>query len=129
MRTTIFIIIVLLFTSCKQNQKPKPVRHQDLLGFKAVYVAEPGNDTYHKNRIESKLNKLRIRYVEDIIYVSTYAQANGCGEHFGNIQIRNDTIVLKYEFADEVACASTIVDKLTYLIDNPRKKKRKIKFE
>jgi hypothetical protein len=127
MKITLTVVIILLFSSCKP--KPELIRHKDLLGFKAIYVAEPEDDTYRKNKIESKMYKLQIKYVEEVIYVSTYSKANGCGKHFGNIQTRNDTIVLTYDFVDETACASLRIDKLTYLIDNPRKRKRKIKFE
>lgn len=129
MKNATFVILLLLVGSCEHNSKPKPVRHADLLGFKGEYVAESHDDTYRRYNLGTKLNKLRIRYVEDIIYVSAYVSANGCGEHFGNMKIRNDTIVLTYDHVSDIACTSTVIDKITYLIDNPKKRKRKIKFE
>ncbi|MDJ1504419.1 hypothetical protein [Xanthocytophaga agilis] len=124
------IIAILSFSiSCKQKQSSQPIRHKDLLGFKSEYIAEYLDDKYQRNKIEQKLNVLKVRYIEDIIYVSTYAEANGCGGHFGNMKIRNNTIVLTYDFSSDTTCTSMVIDKLTYLINNPGKKKRKIKFE
>ncbi len=127
MKNTGVVLITLLFASCTKHTDSKPVVHKDLLGFKAIYITEAGNKEY--DRLVSRLGKFKIRYVEDVIYVSTYAEVNACKEYQGKMQIRNDTILLGYDYISDVACTSTTIDKLTYLIDNPKKRKRIIRFE
>ncbi|QHT71259.1 hypothetical protein GXP67_33700 [Rhodocytophaga rosea] len=126
MKIIYVFLVIICFGSCNRNNNSKPV-HKDLLGFKADFRVESDDKRY--DRLELKLGKLQIRYIEDIIYVSTYAEVNACGDFQGNIQIKNDSIMLKYEYISDLACTSVAIEKLTYLIDNPGKSRRKIKFE
>jgi len=107
---------------------PGKAVHQRLLGFKVEVLAEEMDATYEKLHLAKKLQQHRIDVVpvRDVLYVSVLRSVNACEQYQGNIAFRRDTIFLSYNLISEVSCASGRVDKLTYLIDNPERKKYKV---
>ncbi len=117
------LIIILVVFSCKQNNQPK---NKALLGFKSIFIAEGGDEKYdlYENKVGN--DKIEIKYINDIIYVSYYETLNACGKYGGNIEIKSDTIKLKVNLISDEVCTSTSIDKLTFIIDNPDGKKKVI---
>jgi len=98
--------------------------HKNLIGFKNTFLAEIGSDEYFKLEKKLKKKKLKIKYINDIIYVSYYAELNTCGKYRGNLECNGDTINLKIELISDELCTSTAIDRLTFIIDNPDEKKK-----
>ena len=73
MKNHLIILLSILLLSCsnKTDLNKSPL-HENLIGFKASFLAELGEKEYFK--LEKKLNnqKLDIKYINDIIYVSFY---------------------------------------------------------
>ena len=125
MKKTLIILLSIFLLSCsnKTDLNKSPI-HENLIGFKDSFLAELGEEEYFK--LEKKLNKqkLDIKYINDIIYVSFYEELNACGQYRGNLEYRGDTINLKIEQISDKVCTSTSIDRLTFLIDNPDQKKK-----
>ncbi len=127
----------ILIFSCSQINEKSNIEIEDttskievnrnindkLLAFKTVYIAELGEKKYFELEKEIDKGKIEIEYINDIIYVSYYKELNACGEYDGNIEIINDTINLQIDLISGEVCTSTIIDKVTFLIDNPDKKR------
>lgn len=136
-----FIIIYLLSSlilSCSQTNESsnsenahdkvedKRIVNDRLLAFKSVYLAELGQEKFFKLEKEIDKEKIEIKYINDIIYVSYYEVLNSCGIYDGNIEIKSDSINLKIELISDEVCSSTVIEKVTFLIYNPDKKKKLI---
>lgn len=78
-----------------------------------------------------KKTKLKIKtdYIDDLIIVSNYVESNACGKHTGNIRIENYEIYLIYKLVSDEVCTSTSINKVTYVINNPKGKKYKFMME
>lgn len=132
MRHIIFILTTLLaFISCDQINSDKKLltetKNKKLIGFKTLFLAEHGDHKYED--LEKELNKknVEIKYINDIIYVSYLDELNACGQYDGNIEINGDTIKLIVDLISDEVCASTSIEKITFLIDNPNGEKKIIK--
>lgn len=102
------------------------VRNKDLIGFKADFLAEDGDDKFDSLSLELEKKYTEIKYINDIIYVSFLIETDACGQYFGNILVSNDTINLTYDLCSDEVCTSLAIKKLTYLINNRAMKKFKI---
>lgn len=72
-----------------------------------------------------QIDELTIKYHDDFIEVITYEEHNGCAKYKGVINLVGDTIELSKELIpDSELCLSNEVYKISYLIDNPRLKKK-----
>jgi hypothetical protein len=139
MRYLLVILIMILVIGCEEEDKVKQIKHhQRLLGFKSVFLAESGDTSWNKI-VSGQRDSIEIKYINDIIYVTLLTEVNACATYDGNIKINNGTISLEYIQTNSIVCTSSALDKLTYIIDNPLKKKysfsldnvniaRKIKF-
>lgn len=121
-----FIILAVLFTgtfiSCKQNEVSR--KDKSLLAFKMKYVAELGDDVYDKfSRLVEK-KKIEKKFIDDIIYISYYEEINACGQYDGDVTIKGDSIILKLDLVSDEVCTSTLISKVTYIVDNPDSKKK-----
>lgn len=54
-------------------------------------------------------------------------ELNACGLYNGNIEIKGDTIKLIVDLISDEVCASTSIERITFLIDNPNGKMKLIK--
>jgi len=120
----LFCTVTFLY-SCRnfeEEKENKNHRNKELIGFKSIEVGEPGhkygigNYTFNTKRIYTK-------YVEDIIIVKTFEEVNACPKFYMDIKYKNDTIILSYDLISDNLCKSLRIDELTYIIDNPKKKK------
>lgn len=118
-------ILFLLFFSCSEKQE---TINKNLIFFKSRFLAELGNDKYETFLQKTNL-KIKAKYLDDIIYVTNYVESNACGNYVGNIQIKNDSIFLIYKLVSDEICSSTSIEKLTYIIDNPKEKKYKFSMK
>lgn len=95
-----------------------------LLAFKTEYVCEPMEEEEFAKEIGYADNKtLKVEYLEDVIYVRAWSTVNACGSYYGNIVVSNDTIQLLCKLKPGDLCSSQSIEKLTYFINNPEKKK------
>jgi len=118
----IILLSVLILISCQKKEETKKI--ENLLYFKSRFIAELGSADY--DRIISKTNsKVKAKYFEDVIYVTKFIEANGCGDYIGDIKIKKDSIYLVYKLVSDEVCMSTAINKITYIIDNPTEKKYK----
>lgn len=108
------------------NEKEQIEIHSSLLGVGSVFVGEPGIEEFKKQQRLADNKTVKIRYHEEYVIATTWFIVNACGNDVGNIQISNDTIKLLYQQKAEELCASGDIEKVTYFIDNPDKKKWKI---
>ncbi|MCC2546105.1 hypothetical protein LJY25_06590 [Hymenobacter sp. BT175] len=118
-----------LLSAC--NSTDAPARHSRLLGFKAAFIAEQGDEAALRPKgVARKLRTgaIEVKPVHDILYISLPRHVNACGQYEGNIAISWDTIYLRYVDVSDVACASGRIDQLTYLVDNPKHKRYKVVF-
>lgn len=118
-------VTFILFLSCSKKIEQK---NQDLYFFKDKYLTELGNDDYENDLKKTKL-KIKTDYIDDLIIVSNYVESNACGKYTGNIRIENDEIYLIYKLVSDEVCTSTSINKVTYVINNPKQKKYKFKME
>jgi hypothetical protein len=117
------LFVVLISCSKKEEQIDK-----NLIFFKTSFLAELGNDDYEKVLAKTKL-KINAQYLEDLIIVTNYVETNACGQYVGNIRIKKDRIYLVYKLMSEEVCTSTSVEKVTYIINNPKEKKYKFEMK
>lgn len=132
MRHIISILTTLLaLTSCdwiNSDQKLlRETKNKKLIGFKTMYLSELGDDKYENLVKEYFKNKVEIKYINDIIYVSYLDELNACGLYDGNLEIKGDTIKLIVDLISDEVCASTSIERITFLIDNPNGEKKIIK--
>lgn len=116
MKSLLTFIVVILFFGC--NQKESHIPNKKLLAFKSAYLSENGDDKYDSILKKNKLNKLEVKYINDIIYASFITEMNACVAVKGDIQIKSDTIYLTTYTESEEVCASTSLERLTYIINN-----------
>jgi hypothetical protein len=116
-----------LLLSCSKKQEPI---HKDLVYFNAIFLAELGDAKYDK-LYDKTTKKIKPKYIDDIIYVTNYVEANACGQYSGNLLFKKDSIILIYKQIAEEVCASTAIEKVTYIIKNPKEKRYKfaLRFE
>lgn len=119
-----YLIGVLLLVVISCSKKEENTTNKNLIYFKSKFLGELGNDDYEKLLAKTKL-KIKTQYLDDVIFVTNYVESNACGQYSGNIEIKNDSILLVYKLVSDEVCTSTSVEKLTYIINNPKEKKYK----
>ena len=124
MKYTLGILLILVL-SCSTKEKQI---NKNLIYFKDSFLGELGNDNYEKWLAKTKL-KINAQYIDDLIIVTNYVESNACGNYVGDIRIKNDRIYLIYKLMSDEVCASTAIGKVTYIINNPKKKKYKFKMQ
>ncbi|MGV3459702.1 MAG: hypothetical protein ACO1N9_04515 [Flavobacterium sp.] len=125
MKYSILALLFMLF-SCSQKEEIK--KDENLLGFKATFLAELGDDKYDSLLIKTS-EKPVVKYVDDVIFITLYAEMNACEGYEGKVQVKNDSIVLGTKSLSDEVCTSNVIDKLSYIIDNTTKKKYKFRFQ
>jgi len=126
MKQAIFTFTILIaFYSCSSSTN-KESDNKDLIAFKTKFLAEIGSDEYFKLERELKKEKIEVKYLNDIIYISYLEDLNACGKYDGNIEITGDSIKLKIKLISDEVCSSKSIDRITFIIDNPDEKKKHI---
>ena len=124
MKYTLGILLFLVLSCSKKEEQI----NKDLIYFKDSFLSELGNDNYEKCLTKTKL-KINAQYIDDLIIVTNYVESNACGKYAGDIRIKNDRIFLIYKLMSDEVCTSTGIDKVTYIINNPKEKKYKFEME
>lgn len=126
------IFLIGLLISCEK--KAKFIRNDNLLEFQSLTImdmdelVDSGEENYQKlNSEKFNLKTDTIRYKKDVIYISYLSIVNGCGQYVGNIEMKNDSILLKLVDTVGIACTEQRVDRLIYKIKNSENKKYLIK--
>jgi hypothetical protein len=123
-KVVLVCLSMLFLFSC--NQKKLNPTNKRLLTFKSTYLADSDDEKFDSILRKNKLNNLEIKYLNDIIYVSYITEVNACSGSNGNIEIKNDSIVLKTFSNSEEVCTSTSVVRNTFIINNYEEKKYNI---
>lgn len=122
MKEVVLVCLSMLFLfSC--NQKKLNTTNKRLLTFKSTFIADSDNEKFDSILKQNKLNNLEIKHLNDIIYVSYITEENACSDSNGNIEIKNDTIILKTFSNSEVVCTSTSLVRNTFIINNYKEEK------
>ncbi|WP_136666908.1 hypothetical protein [Flavobacterium sp. H122] len=119
-----YLIGILLFAFISCLKKKENTTNKNLIYFNSKFISELGNNDYEKLLAKTKL-KIKAQYLDDLIFVTNFVGSNACGQYTGNIEIKNDSIILVYKLVSNEVCTSTSVEKLTYIISNPKEKKYK----
>ena len=120
-------ILLIVLVSCSKKEEPID---KNLIFFKEKFLSEFGDEDYEKLLPKTKL-KIKAQYIDDIIFVTNYVESNACGKYAGNIKIKNDRIYLIFKLVSDEVCTSVGVNKVTYIINNPKEKiyKFSMKYE
>lgn len=116
------VALFFFFGSCAEKEKTIQ-KHKNLIGFRAQFLGEMGDDAYEEIDKLGWGDKITLRYLDDILQITTWEEKSLCGKWEGAIEIRNDTIFLDYVLLSDEICTSLSYDKLTYFIDNPNRQK------
>lgn len=122
----ILLACILCCFSCR-NEKPF-VQNENLLGFKSEFLSELDDEKYDSLKVELEESHIDVEYINDIIYISHLRETDACGKYRANIEIINDSIKLEYDLVSDEVCSSLAIKRVTYLINNPKKKKYKIEI-
>ena len=91
-------------------------------------IIESGEENYKRIYSENFNPKTdTIRYEKDLIYISYLSIVNGCAEYVGDIEIKNDSLILNLRDIGEISCTEQRCDRLIFKIKNLEDKKYKIK--
>ncbi len=118
-------ILLILLVSCSKKEEPID---KNLIYFKDNFLSELGDENYEKLLSKTKL-KIKAQYIDDVIFVTNYVESNACGKYVGNIKIKNDRIYLIFKLVSDEVCTSVGIDKVTYIINNPKEKKYKFSMK
>lgn len=118
-------ILLIFLVSCSKKEEQID---KNLIYFKSSFLGELGNDDDEKLLAKTKL-KINAQYIDDVIFVTNYIESNACGKYAGNIKIENDQIYLIFKLVSDEVCTSVGVDKVTYIINNPKEKKYKFSMK
>jgi len=118
------LIIITIGLSCS-NQEPDR-KHEQLIYFNSQFVMDMDEifDLSEKEyqRLTDDINFYpetdTIKYENDTIYISYLTYVNACAKYSGNIEIKNDTLILKAKNILEEECASGRIDRFIYKIYN-----------
>ncbi len=116
---------MLSVVSCTKEERPID---KSLVYFESKFLSELGDEKYDNLKLKIK-SKPKVKYLDDLIYVTIYVEANACGQYVGNIKYKQDSIILVYRLVSEEVCASTSIEKATFIIKNPKNKKYKFGFD
>ncbi|WP_053990051.1 hypothetical protein [Mangrovimonas sp. TPBH4] len=126
------ILTLGLLASC--GNKTEFIPNKNLIEFHRRTIMDmdelvnSGEENYRNlNSKKFNLKTDTIRFENDFIYVSYLSIVNGCGQYSGNIEIENDSIILKLVDTSGIACTEKRVDRLVYKIKNDANKKYGIK--
>jgi hypothetical protein len=127
------IISMFFLTACgtkKQEYKPddKLIDFQSYTVMSMDSIIESGEENYKRIYSENFNPKTdTIRYEKDLIYISYLSIVNGCAEYGGDIEIKNDSLLLNLRDIGEISCTEQRCDRLIFKIKNLEDKKYKIK--
>lgn len=124
----LFIALSLfVFYSCSEKTD-KIKRDKNLIYFNSKFLAELGDEKY--DELEKDLKKgLEVKYLNDIIYISKIVGVNACGNYKGNIEIKEDSLILKHILVSDEVCTSNSIERITYIVKNPTEKQYKLKLK
>lgn len=125
MKSVTLIFFTIIICSCS---KEKSEKKSDLIYFNSKFLSEMGDEKY--DSLESYLNRdFEVKYLNDIIYISKIMEVNTCGSYNGDVEFIEDSLILKYILTSEEICTSTSIDRVTYIVRNPKQYKFKLKLQ
>lgn len=125
MKSILFIFFTVIICSCS---KEKLEKKSDLIYFNSKFLSEMGDKNY--DSLESYLNRdFEVKYLNDVIYISKIMEVNTCGSYKGNVKFIEDSLILKYILTSKETCTSTSIDRVTYIVKNPKQEKFKLKLQ
>jgi|GEM_PF-2322441 len=121
------LMLSVLLLSCENKEitSEQLPKHHNLIYFNTTTVAELGDKKWFE--LLPKMNdKIKVEYIDDIIFASQLIDVNACSGYAGDIEIKKDSIYLIHKVLPGDACTSTMIDKVTYIIKNPQMKRYKM---
>ena len=129
----IYVLLMTIFLSCKKQEQQLPAHraykaNENLISFDLSY-----NITHEEARMpnmslmefDPKFDT--IEYKKDELYISYITLLVGCREFHGDIEVKEDSLILKLPNFGEVACTEAETARVKYRIKNPNNIKYKIK--
>lgn len=123
------LTIITLVLSCSNHEQDR--KHEQLISFNSQFIMDMDEIFDRPEREYQRLTDEfnfypetdTIKYKNDTIYISYLTYVNACAKYSGNIEMRNDTLILKAKNILEEECASGRIDRFIYKIYNPDNKK------
>ena len=120
----VFLSVTMVILSCSHIKPDK--KHESLISFKSYPVMdmdelfEKPEKEYHILTDEINFNPATdtIKYQNNMIYISYLTYVNACAQYTGDIEIINDSIILKAKNIKDEECASGRLDRYVYQIRN-----------
>jgi len=135
MKRNFILLSFFILSSCNNSPKNKEliVKNTETVNENLMYFDQQlVEDIDTQNEKESKLyeiNDLKVKYVEDIIYVKGYLNANACDDFVGNIEFSNEMLNLKMKNISDEPCMSNSKFEVRFIIMNKMEKEYKINLE
>jgi len=120
MNKNLIILICIALFGCEQKIVHK--KNKKLIGFKSEWIGEYGDEKFNIAEPLAESKKIESKQVDEILIIKTWILTNACGKYQEDISIKGDTIILRLDLISEEVCTSEAIKKLTYVIDNPKRK-------
>jgi hypothetical protein len=135
---TKIIILLIIFTilSCKKSAEIEELKvpkieeriNENLIYFDFGLISDVNiEDENNSNLYE--VNDLKIKYIDDIIYIKGFLNANACDDFNGNIEYKDKNLKLKMINLSPEPCMSLSKYEVRFIIKNIERKKYKITFD
>ena len=128
------MMLTFFLFSCedKKSEKDKLLEfkpNKNVVSFKIVEIL---NDKFTGENINSLLKSElnpkydTVKYMENEIHVSYLEVLTGCVKYDGDIQMKNDSLILKLVPINNEACTELLIGRIEFVIKNPNNKTYKI---
>ena len=117
-----YLCSILTLVGCTKTE----YKNDRLLGFQSTYLGERTSSQQTLKLIKGLEEDIKVTYIDDLIIASKILEVNECGKYEGDLDIRQDTIVLIQKQVSRELCDSQVIERFSYIISNPELKKYKI---
>lgn len=131
--TKLFLLFTIL-TSCIEENRNKAkiswIPNEKLIDFDIQTVmtmddifelSDDESEKLHSDKFNPKTDT--IIYKKNEIYITYLALTNGCAKYGGDLEIKNDTILLKLININDTECTEQSGDRVRFRIKNPENKR------
>ncbi len=134
MRLTTILTLIVFLSSCGAKTKTEFIPHEKLISFSDIFVMEIDSlltldstvqQSIYSDKFSDKTDTIQFR--DNEIYISYLGITNGCAHYAGDIQFKEDTIILDLINKGDYVCTSETCDRIKFKIRNEGDKKYIIK--
>jgi hypothetical protein len=131
-KSSILILIILSIGCIKCAEKDTTVKlNENLIHFEEIRPSGHLSYLEFKSKLENQ-DTLDVSYVEEFIIITKFIEGNECLPMTGDIQIKNDSILLlSFEISNEkfIPCDGLEIKKLNYIVKNEKNKHYKFGYK